>query len=267
VQAHLMIKLFDRKDKMSYEDFESDARDIFGAETADQGLKKIKALVGAATMADLPRELLDHPVMQEVQQLFARLAAAGVDNAIFDIGLMRGFDYYTGMVFEVFDNHPDNRRAMFGGGRYDGLVGLFGVEPIATVGFAPGLTTTINFLESHQLVPDLRPATDIYMVVLGDAQVGADKLADRLREEGINVAVDISGRKLDKQIKSAIKMGVGYLLFVGEDELKSETYTLKDIREVTEQKLSLERVISTVFDYRRAGRRAPEQSDDDLVID
>ncbi|QWQ31904.1 ATP phosphoribosyltransferase regulatory subunit [Candidatus Minimicrobia naudis] len=53
---------------------------------------------------------------------------------MFDVTLMRGLDYYTGMVFEFFDNSPENTRALFGGGRYDGLVGLFGVEPISTVG-------------------------------------------------------------------------------------------------------------------------------------
>ncbi|RZM31320.1 MAG: hypothetical protein EOP67_33620, partial [Sphingomonas sp.] len=59
-------------------------------------------------------------------------------NAIFDITLMRGLDYYTGTVFEVFDTDPENNRSLFGGGRYDGLVGLFGAEPIATVeGFVP----------------------------------------------------------------------------------------------------------------------------------
>jgi histidyl-tRNA synthetase len=62
---------------------------------------------------------------------------------------MRGFDYYDGIVFEVFDKHPDNNRALFGGGRYNGLAEIFGVkESIPAVGFAPGDEPMRLFLES-----------------------------------------------------------------------------------------------------------------------
>ena len=88
------------------------------------------------------------------------------------------------------------------------------------------------------------------MIVLGDAARGAQKLARELREEGVNVAVDITGRKLDKQIKAAVKMDIPYLLFVGDKEIASEHYRLKDIKRETEQELSLERIVTTVADYR-----------------
>lgn len=68
-----------------------------------------------------------------------------------DSSLMRGFDYYTGMVFEVFDTHEENRRSLFGGGRYDNLLELFGVEPVPTVGFGMGDVTIRDFLETHSL--------------------------------------------------------------------------------------------------------------------
>jgi len=191
---------------------------------------------------------------------------AGVENAAFDISLMRGFDYYTGMVFEVFDNHPDNNRAMFGGGRYDGLVGLFGAEPIPTVGFAPGLTTMELFLESHNLMPKFVSTTDVYLVVLGDVQKAARKVAQTLREEGVRVALDITGRKLDKQIKTAVKQKINYLLFVGEKEVADEVYKLKDVIDETEQELSVERIISTVKDRRRQQKRATVANQDELDL-
>ncbi len=96
------------------------------------------------------------------------LQASMVSNVKFDITLMRGFDYYTDIVFEVTDTNPENNRSMFGGGRYDGLVGLFGVEPVPTVGFGMGDVTLQNFLESHQLLPELRSQTDVYVVLVGD---------------------------------------------------------------------------------------------------
>lgn len=258
IQSELMIKLFDRKGKISNEQFRDQAQDIFG-DDAVNGLKKIAALLSATSMAELPGELRNSEAVRDVQELFTLLHEAGVSTAKFDISLMRGFDYYTGMVFEVFDNHPDNNRSMFGGGRYDGLVGLFGVEPIPTVGMAPGATTTENFLRAHELLPKMESTTDVYMIVLGDAAKGAQKLAHDLRTEGVRVAVDITGRKLDKQIKSAVKMKIPYMLFVGEQELKDEVYTLKDVAKEDEKKLSLERIVTTVQDYRR------KNADDDDI--
>jgi histidyl-tRNA synthetase len=254
VQTELMIKLFDRKGKIPHETFRDQAIDIFGSDAAPDGLKKIAKLISSHDIEALPAELAELDSVKTLRELFHTIHAAGVRNAVFDITLMRGFDYYTGMVFEVFDNHPDNNRAMFGGGRYDGLVSLFGGESVPVVGFAPGGTTMEVFLRSHQLLPEFGSTTDVFMIVLGDAHRGAQKLARELREEGVNVAVDITGRKLDKQIKAAVKMKVPYILFVGENELKNELYRLKDIKHEKEYELSVERIVTTVEDYRGKNR-------------
>lgn len=260
VQAQLMIKLFDRKNKISAEDFRDQAIEIFGEAMAADGLKKISALLAATSMADLPKEIRDSPTVVEVQELFTQLERSGVKNAIFDITLMRGLDYYTGTVFEVFDNDPENNRSLFGGGRYDGLVGLFGAEPISAVGMAPGLTMTELFLTTHKLLLEFTSTTDIYVVVLGDALKGAMKLADGLRQEGVNTELDITGRKLDKQIKAAVKKRIPFMVFVGDDEVKSEIYSFKNTASAEEQKLSLERIVGVIKDRRRANTT----SDDDL---
>lgn len=249
VQSQLMIRLFDRKEKISHEDFRDQAIDIFG-DKASIGLPKIAALLTAKTIPELPEAIRDMEEVEEVHSLFVELERVGIGNAIFDITLMRGFDYYTGTVFEFFDTHPDNRRAMFGGGRYDGLVGLFGADPISAVGFAPGATTTELFLRSHNLLPKFPSTTEVYVAVLDGARNGAMELADRLREEGVNTEVDITDRKLDKQLKTAIKKDIPFILFVGEEEIKREIYPLKDIAKAEEQTMSFERVVSTVKDRR-----------------
>lgn len=237
-EALSMVKLFDRKDKISKEDFTAQATDIFGEGMAESGLAKVEQLLGAKSMADLPAELRESSAVSEVQELFTLLEAAGVKNAIFDITLMRGLDYYTGTVFEVVDTDPQNNRSLFGGGRYDGLVGVFGAEPIPTVGMAPGLTTMELFLATHNLLPRLVSTTDIGIIVLGDSLKGALKLASELREQGVNVEVDISGRKLEKQMKAVLKKNVPFMLFVGEQELTDGLYSLKDATTEEEQKLS-----------------------------
>jgi histidyl-tRNA synthetase len=159
---------------------------------------------------------------------------------------MRGFDYYTDIVFEVFDKDPGNPRAMFGGGRYDGLVGLFGAEPVASVGFGMGDVTLHDFLETHGLLPSLTAETDVYVALINDVDGKSQPTIDYLREQGLNVAVDFSNRSLDTQIKSALKKGINFVLFIGDAEISSGLFTLKNLDTREETKVSLADIVSTV---------------------
>lgn len=255
IQSQLMMKLFDRKNKISNEEFRDQAIDIFSQDAAPQGLQNISTLLTINSFDSLPKQLLENEDVQELKELFSLIKNAGIKNAQFDITLMRGLDYYTGTVFEFFDNHPDNNRSLFGGGRYDGLVGLFGADPLSAVGFAPGLTTTELFLTSHNLLPELKSSTDVYIVVLGeDTLEGANRFAQKLRAEGVKAELDITSRKIDKQIRTAIKKNIPFMIFVGKEELESESYSLKDTSSSEEQKLSFERIVSTVKDRRRKAK-------------
>ena len=84
-------------------------------------------------------------------------------KVVFDPTVLRGLDYYTGTVFEMYDISPENRRAMFGGGRYDNLVGLFGKDRLPGVGFGMGDVTLQHFLETHGLVPTIASAVDVFI--------------------------------------------------------------------------------------------------------
>lgn len=253
VGAQLMTKLLDKKNKIPAEAFRDQAIEIFGADVK-QGLPKLAKLIGMKSVDDLPSELADSQSAQEVRQVMEILRQKGIGNAVFDVTLMRGLDYYTGMVFEVFDNSPENNRALFGGGRYDGLVGLFGVEPVATVGVGLGATTMQQFLEVHELLPKLATRTDVYVVAVDAASLpGADLLARTLRREGVNVELDTTGRKIDKQLKTALKKQIPFAAFVGEEEVKSGVYNLKNLVESTELRVSAERMVSVVTDHRYDG--------------
>lgn len=250
LQSEQMIRLFDRRSKIEPEDFRTQALAIFDDLAAQDGLVKIEALIGAKTIEDLPPELLTLEAMAEVRQLFAILSENGIKNAVFDITLMRGLDYYTGTVFEFFDTDPENNRSLFGGGRYDGLVGLFGAEPVSAVGIAPGLTTTELFLTSHKLLPAFHSTTEVYVVVLEGGRKAADELARELRAEGVKVELDITDRKTDKQIKTAIKKDIPFIVFVGSEEAKTKLYSFKVTASTEEKTLSFERIVSTVKDKR-----------------
>lgn len=222
-QAHDAAKLIDRMNKLDAADFKKQAAAIVPDVAQFQELLKVKSI------DELPEDLVALDSVDELENLTEILTQAGITNVEFDITLMRGFDYYTDIVFEVFDENPDNNRSMFGGGRYDGLVGLFGVEPVPTVGFAMGDATLQNFLESNGLMPKLVPETDVYVVLVGDVYSQAQPVIAELRNQGLNVAVDMSGRKPDKQIKAADKRGIQYVLFIGEQELADGQFKLKDL--------------------------------------
>jgi len=245
-QAQQMIRLFDKKDKLEAANFVLQATEIFDGEQKKSGLQRLQILLKAKSLGDLPGELTDTQAVKEIQALFSLLADHKITTATFDITLMRGFDYYTDIVFEVFDLDPENNRAMFGGGRYDGLVGAFGVEPVPTVGFGMGDAPIENFLMSHTLDPRLQTATQLYIVTVGDTLGDAQDIARDLRRAGLNVAVDITDRKPDKQLKTALKLGVPYLLFVGEEEISQNKYLLRNVETRSESTLSVAEIVQVI---------------------
>lgn len=237
-----MVKLFDRFEKMDRSSFNEQAADIFGADDATDGINKINSLL-VSNIEDLPAEVRGAE-FASIRVVIEELAKRGVTNVTFDPTLMRGFDYYTGIVFEIFDEAPENRRAMFGGGRYDGLVGLFGVEDLPVVGAAPGETMFVEFLVAHDLLPNLQPTPQVTVLELGDAD--SSSVVTELRTNGIRVAVDFTNRKLDRKIKAAVKAGVSYVMFVGNDELTSGNFPLKNLVNGEQNTLDLEQIIVTV---------------------
>jgi histidyl-tRNA synthetase len=229
------IRLLDRVHKMDKLDFSHKFNEITAKPEAQDKLWDL--IENSNNLDRLPEELKAHDSYKELKVLFRLFAKTGILNAEFDITLTRGFDYYTDVVFEVEDTAPENNRSMFGGGRYDGLVGLFGVEPVPTVGFGMGDVTIKDFLETHKLLPKLPHDTQLCVLLVGDTYVAAQPLLSELRSAGLSVAVDSSGRKIDKQLKSAVKAGYQYVLFAGEQELESGEYKIKNLETGQEQVL------------------------------
>lgn len=253
VQAHSIGKLIDRMHKMPREEFIAKVDGFTNSSQRQMNvIDKLAQVLTCRKLEQLPLELRSHQTIKDLEQVLSRLHEIGLTHVEFDPSLMRGFDYYTGLVFEVFDTNPENSRSLFGGGRYDGLVGLFGVEPVPTIGFGLGDVTLTDFLKAHDLLPNLHQETNLYIVVAGGAELlpQVNAVARQLREDDVNVAVDITGRSLDKQFKTADKKGVAYVLVIGQQELDSEQYKLKNLGTGKEETHSLSRIASIVADHR-----------------
>lgn len=247
--ATTIIRLIDKKDKMDYAKFVAFVSASITPTQREQHKtdEKILALLNIKDINDLPKEAKVQPSAVRLLEIIETLQAQGVSNVKFDITLMRGFDYYTDVIFEIFDTHPENNRSLFGGGRYDGLVGAFGVEPLPTVGFGMGDVAMKIFLESHKLLPELPTNVHVTMVLIGDIYAKALPLITKLRAEGVHLSVDSSDRKLDKKLKNVNKSGVKYAIIMGDGELANESITLKDMQTGEQNKHVLERVVSKVM--------------------
>ncbi len=229
-QRKAVNKLLDKRARMSETEFDALLRDTVGG--------KVAADLTVYWAAEKPPE--------NITELLELLKKSGVSNAVFDPEIVRGLDYYTDIVFEVYDNSAENNRAMFGGGRYDGLVAEFGVEAVPTVGFGMGDVTLQNFLESNNLLPKLQTEIDATVILIGDVYEAVQPILSELRQKGLNLAVDPTDRKLDAKIKSAAKSGVKYAIFIGEAELASGKFKLKNLDSGQENELALNEIIASL---------------------
>ncbi|MCM2277927.1 MAG: histidine--tRNA ligase [Oligoflexia bacterium] len=169
--------------------------------------------------------------VEELRTLFRLMAESGVGEAVvYDPTVMRGLDYYTGTVFEMYDVSPENRRAMFGGGRYDNLVGLFGKERLPGVGLGMGDVTLRNFLEIHGLLPKLEGTIDVFVGLPRlELRATAEGIARACRERGLNVMTPLTADGFGAQLKQASKHGARFAVLLGERELAEGKVIVKNL--------------------------------------
>ena len=179
----------------------------------------------------------------ELEETIRTLSDLGYGELIaFNPAVIRGFDYYDGLVFEVFDKNPENNRAMFGGGRYNGLAEIFGEKNFPAVGFAPGDETTRLFLESWGLADKIAASAPerYYLPLLSASLVRENNiLAKELRSRGKNVLAGLEEQKVGKALEYANKKGIPQVVILGEDEAKSGIYKIKDMKDGSENEYKL----------------------------
>jgi len=223
--------------------------DLFGVEGTEADLEIVKigyqALINfGANNSDFEIRLNSHSDNKEdLNKFITRLNELGISNTIIDTTLARGQAYYTGIVFEFFDTNKENGRSILGGGRYDNLTELFGEKDLPVVGFGWGDVTTKDFLETHKLLPEYKPKTDLYIALVSNEYAKeALELGDFLRQAGLNVSIDYSERKIGDQIKTALKHKTPNFLVFGEDEIKSQTYKVKNLITESEKEVRKEEI-------------------------
>ncbi|MFH1971889.1 MAG: histidine--tRNA ligase [archaeon] len=231
-------RLIDKKDKLSEGDFEKSLNDL-GLD--DSAVKKLNNIL-VMQLEDVDVKKLDEEGLKGYKELKELLTLmAGYDALRYvkvDFTIMRGFDYYTSTVFEVFDN-GGKYRAIAGGGRYDNLVKDFGGEECSGVGYGMGDVVLGLFLEEKCKLPVLDKEVDYFIVSIGDVYIEVLQLANKLRKRYL-VETDVVGWGLQKQMKYANKIKAKKVLFVGEEELKNKRFKVKDMKSGKEEFISFE---------------------------
>ncbi len=224
-----VTRLTDRKKKISNEEYQ-------------QALLEI--IPSSETVARLITLIEDS---KGTNQVVEGLRALGITNARVDRTIARGFDYYTGTIFELVDLHPDNNRSMLGGGRYDNLTSMFSAEPISGIGFGMGDVTMHDFLVTHELLPSTIHSTAPTLMIIptnSELNLEAQKIAAVFRTNNISVATDIGTKKIGKKISDAADRSVSFTLVIGTDELSSGVFTLKNLSLGTSESGTLEDLLT-----------------------
>ena len=226
-QSKLVIKLIDRRDKMDAAKWEATA--------VDYGLSKTQ-LNGVITLLENKDLWQQSPYMN---RFFDALKALGVAEYVtYDPGIIRGLDYYTGIVFEGWDVGGDGR-AVMGGGHYSNLIGDVGGAPLGGAGFAMGDVMAGIVLEKYGRLPASTSFNKTVLVTVFDESLMLDAIefASGLRTEGIKTICYPEAAKLQKQFKYADRMGIEVCAVIGPDEKMQGNVTLKDLKSSTQQTL------------------------------
>jgi len=244
--AHKVSRLLDKKEKVEAKDFEEGLRENLQDKT-----KEFLTLMNSKNFDEfvfgLPKSAQAHEGILEIKEVTEKLEKLGVTNVVFTQTLMRGFDYYTGLVFEVFDTKPENRRSVFGGGRYDDLMDIFDREKVPAVGFGMGDVVIKDMLETYGLLPMTKSPADLYVCVANkDARGYAEDLAQKLREKGLRVTIDLTNKKIGDQIKCADKNKIKKIVCIGQDEVKTGKIKVKNLLSGEEKEATEDTIIDLV---------------------
>ncbi len=206
------------------------------------------AAAGAGSLDDLKRRFADAPEVlataAPLEEHACLLEAMGLGAyAEFDFTVVRGLAYYTGIVFELFDRAGE-LRAICGGGRYDGLLGRLGGDPLPAVGFGMGDVVLGELLRERGLAPDGPPSFDFFVIWLEEAQRPlALEACRRLRKAGGSAVCALRPRSMRKHLAMAARSGARRAVVIGPDEAAAGAATVRDLETGEQERVALESLL------------------------
>ncbi len=217
-----------------------DARAVEGVLSLfeEPGLEAVEARFGDDPAVAAP--------LAEVRRFFDVVADLGLGSFVeFDLTIVRGLAYYTGIVFEIFDRQGEFR-AICGGGRYDRLLELVGGEPLGAVGFGMGDVVLGELLRERGLAPEYGREVDLYVVAIGEEQHAlARRVAAAQRLRGHSALYALRPTSVRKQFSQAASEGAREVIVVGPDEVARGVALVRDMQSGNEEERELVSLLAT----------------------
>ena len=251
-----VYKVLDKSDKMDKGEFEKYVIDSFRDEIVVQGILKLKEAKDLEDLLEkfdnIPNEFFDSEGYNEITELGKLIKEAEIsDYCSFTPNIVRGLDYYTGVVYEVFDTGTENNRAIFGGGRYDDLLSLFSDDQISGIGFGMGVLMLSLFLKTYNLIPEFVGEVD-YQDTIYIASVNENvasyviKLADMIRED-FPCVIDYKFKNVKSQLSKANELGVLVTLIIGPKEMEQNKGTIRNMTTNEQITIDVSNLIEEIY--------------------
>lgn len=223
-----LYALLDKLHKLPEDEFSRQLLETCGSEDMAD---KIGKVLKVKTLEDVRSINSELPSLKTLDELFTLLNAYGFSQYVeFDIGIVRGLAYYTGIVFELFDKKR-SMRAIAGGGRYDKLVGLYGGPDTPAIGFAAGDVVLLDLLKEKGVLPELPGRSNIFVVTFNKSRPElAISTTQLMREAGFSAEYSLKPGNIGKQMKQADAAGSKVVIFVGGDEEAENKVKVKNMQ-------------------------------------
>jgi histidyl-tRNA synthetase len=238
-----LYKLVDKKNKMPLEKFNAEINAVTQDEFKTSVFNEYADLGDLGSIKNFLQKYAPENQQVTLLTFLEKLDSLELSSFVrFDASIVRGLDYYTGIVFEIFDKHPDNRRAIAGGGAYANLLAIFGEQPLPGIGFGLGEVPLTEFLKSHKLLPSFsHQALDVLIGYLdAGAETFAFNLAQTLRDQKIKCELILGESKPKKIFAHGDKKLPTFLVMVGEEELKTKSIQIKNLKTKSAETISID---------------------------
>ena len=239
-----LFNLLDRKHKIPQEVFRKELEDFLHD---PQVVQKVHDVLNAQSLDTIRDIHPTSPAITELDKLLSLLESYGLSEYVtFDIGIVRGLAYYTGIVFELLDKKR-NLRAIAGGGRYDRLVALYGGPKTPATGFAIGDVVLAELLKAKSLMPAQRPRSNVFFVSFEKENPAKTvAITQKLRNNGISCEFALKQATVGKQMKLADAARADIVVFIGGDEEKAGNVKIRDMRTGNESIISSAAIVDTI---------------------
>ena len=196
--------------------------------------------------------------LEEFSNLLKTLGDFGIDdigakeknNVVINLGIARGLDYYSGMVFEIYVPQLGAQKQICGGGTYN-LIETFGGEKIESTGFAFGFDRLMNALMFEEKIQSTSGATHVFVAPISDAtRPKSFEIAQKLRNAGIPTEVDLGRRKFKKILSFANHLNARYVVLVGERDLEEGKITVKDMDTGNQESIPVDNILDHILKAR-----------------